>query len=103
MKEKFKKGYIIFIKFYLYFFVAAVVGWVYEVLTIMLENHHGFQNRGVLLGPYLPVYGFGIGGTILLYLIQPLIDKFTRKATTFVIVGSIFLVVFLVDAFIALG
>ena len=69
MKEKFKKGYIIFIKFYLYFFVAAVVGWVYEVLTIMLENHHGFQNRGVLLGPYLPVYGFGIGGTILLYLI----------------------------------
>ena len=103
MKEKFKKGYIIFIKFYLYFFVAAVVGWVYEVLTIMLENHHGFQNRGVLFGPYLPVYGFGIGGTILLYLIQPLIDKFTRKETTFVIVGSIFLVVFLVDAFIALG
>lgn len=103
MKEKFKKGYIIFIKFYMYFFVAAVVGWVYEVLTIMLENHHGFQNRGVLLGPYLPVYGFGIGGTILLYLIQPLIDKFTRKETTFVIVGSIFLVVFLVDAFIALG
>ena len=103
MKEKFKKGYIIFIKFYLYFFVAAVVGWVYEVLTIMLENHHGFQNRGVLLGPYLLVYGFGIGGTILLYLIQPLIDKFTRKETTFVIVGSIFLVVFLVDAFIALG
>ena len=69
----------------------------------MIENHHGFQNRGVLLGPYLPVYGFGIGGTILLYLIQPLIDKFTRKETTFVIVGSIFLVVFLVDAFIALG
>ncbi|MDD6638178.1 MAG: hypothetical protein PUE81_05310 [Lachnospiraceae bacterium] len=103
MKEKFKKGYIIFFKFYMHFFVAAVVGWVYEVLTIMLENHHGFQNRGVLLGPYLPVYGFGIGGTILLYLIQPLIDKFTRKETTFVIVGSIFLVVFLVDAFIALG
>ena len=45
----------------------------------MLENRHGFQNRGVLLGPYLPVYGFGIGGTILLYLIQPLIDKLAKK------------------------
>ena len=57
MKEKLKKGYIIFITYYMYFFVAAVVGWVYEVLTIMLENHHGFQNRGVRFGPYLTVYG----------------------------------------------
>ena len=199
MNEKLKKGYIIFITYYMYFFVAAVVGWVYEVLTIMLENHHGFQNRGVLFGPYLTVYGvgmivlvltvspiknvklgslqdkskildfivklilvfvattivttlvelaasylicaeswtyekdgtgtslwyyspnegyninfqgrialkssvrFGIGGTILLYLIQPLIDKFAKKEKIFVIVGSIVLVVFLVDAFITLG
>lgn len=196
MNEKLKKGYSIFVKYYMYFFVAAVVGWVYEVLTIMIENGHGFQNRGSLFGPYIPVYGFGmvvlvltvspikkikfgnlqdkskildfiikvilvfiaativttvvelitsylvcadewtykkdgtgtslwyysanegydinfegrialkssirfgIGGTILLYLIQPLIDKFAKKEKCFVIAGSIFLVIFLVDAFI---
>lgn len=70
MKEKFKKGYEVFLEYYMYFLGASVVGWVYEVLTIMLENHHGFQNRGVLFGPYLPIYGFGM--IILIFTVNPI-------------------------------
>lgn len=58
--EKMKKCYSFLVKYFLYFIGASVVGWIYEVLTIMIENHHGFQNRGVMYGPYLPVYGFGM-------------------------------------------
>ncbi|MCR5736074.1 MAG: putative ABC transporter permease [Eubacterium sp.] len=60
MREKLMNGYDWIVKYFMYFICAAVVGWIYEVLTIMLENHHGFQNRGVLFGPYLPIYGFGM-------------------------------------------
>ena len=60
MKEKFLKGYSFTLFLFVIFITSSVIGWVYEVLTIMIENQHGFQNRGVLFGPYLPIYGFGV-------------------------------------------
>ena len=44
---------------YIAFVVYAFVGWVYEV-TWFLVVRHEFVNRGVLFGPYLPIYGFGM-------------------------------------------
>ncbi len=41
------------------FTVYAVVGWIYEV-TWLLVMGRGFENRGVLFGPWLPIYGFGM-------------------------------------------
>jgi len=37
----------------------SLVGWLYEVFLEVVVYRWGFTNRGVLLGPYLPVYGFG--------------------------------------------
>ena len=58
--EKFSNYYIIFL-------VYALIGWLYEVFLMwFVFEPHKFVNRGVLLGPFLPIYGFGVllfGGT----------------------------------------
>lgn len=46
-------------KYYLYFMMYAVVGWLYEVFLEVVVYNWGFSNRGVLFGPYCPVYGVG--------------------------------------------
>ena len=42
----------------LLFFVSAILGWLMEV-TCKLIQFHRFINRGFLIGPYCPIYGFG--------------------------------------------
>ena len=44
----------------LYFFFYSVLGWLYEVFLEVVVYRWGFTNRGVLLGPYCPVYGVGV-------------------------------------------
>src|SRR6056297_1398528 len=46
-------------KYFMYFMMYAVVGWLYEVFLEVVVYKWGFSNRGVLFGPYLPIYGFG--------------------------------------------
>ena len=55
----------------LFFALYAVFGWCYEVFLEVFIYHWGFTNRGVLFGPYCPVYGFGALAFILL--VYPLI------------------------------
>ena len=42
-----------------YFFLYSVIGWCYEVVLEVFIYKWGFSNRGVLFGPYCPVYGVG--------------------------------------------
>jgi uncharacterized membrane protein len=37
----------------------AVFGWLYEVFLEVVVYRWGFSNRGVLFGPYSPIYGEG--------------------------------------------
>lgn len=37
----------------------AVLGWCYEVFLEVVIYQWGFSDRGVLFGPYCPVYGVG--------------------------------------------
>ncbi|MBP0973777.1 MAG: putative ABC transporter permease [Oscillospiraceae bacterium] len=46
-------------EYVLFFWVYAVIGWIYEVVLETFIYRWGFTNRGVLFGPWLPVYGFG--------------------------------------------
>lgn len=46
-------------KYYLYFMSYAIIGWIYEVVLETFIYKWGFTNRGVLFGPYCPVYGVG--------------------------------------------
>lgn len=43
--------------FYLYFMLYSVIGWLYEVFLEVVVYHWGFSNRGMLFGPYCPIYG----------------------------------------------
>lgn len=63
MKTKLKK----FIEYYLIFCIYALIGWLYEVLWMrFVVSPHKWINRGVLIGPFLPIYGFGM---LLLYVL----------------------------------
>jgi len=46
-------------KYFIYFMMYAIIGWIYEVFLEVVIYQWGFSNRGVLFGPYCPVYGFG--------------------------------------------
>ena len=60
--------------YYLIFCIYALIGWIYEVfwMWFVVPPYH-FTNRGVLFGPFLPIYGFGL--LILLFML----DKFMKK------------------------
>ena len=94
MKEKVLKCYDWIIRYFMYFICASLIGWIYEVLTIMFENHHGFQNRGMLYGPYLPIYGFGM--LVLIVTVDPIrrmnLGKNTSISATTLFVVKIILV-----------
>ena len=46
--------------FYIFmFFVFAVIGWILECISCSFYAKKLIHNRGFLLGPYCPVYGFG--------------------------------------------
>lgn len=51
----------------LFFWIYAVIGWIYETVLEVFVYHWGFSNRGVLFGPWLPVYGFGAVVFLLLW------------------------------------
>lgn len=46
-------------KLFLCFMMYAVLGWCYEIILETFIYRWGFSNRGVLFGPYCPVYGVG--------------------------------------------
>lgn len=46
-------------RYVIYFIMYAIIGWLYEVFLEVFIYGWGFSNRGVLFGPYLPVYGTG--------------------------------------------
>ena len=64
----------------LMFFIFSIIGWCLEVALFLLKTHT-FINRGVLLGPWLPIYGTGcvlillvfVHGKMRKYLNEPLL------------------------------
>ena len=44
--------------YFLLFMIYSVIGWCMEV-TCKLIQHKRFINRGFLIGPYCPIYGYG--------------------------------------------
>lgn len=54
------------------FFTAAIIGWLFEVILHIIEQGE-FVKRGVLQGPWLPIYGYGC------ILILTVLYKFRKK------------------------
>ena len=56
--------------YFLLFFTYSVLGWIMEVTKTLIDKKK-FVNRGFLIGPYCPIYGYGaILITLLLRKIQ---------------------------------
>lgn len=56
----------------LIFFSISFIGWLWEVFLQLVQNGT-FVNRGILLGPWLPIYGSG--AVLMLFLLKPLSNK----------------------------
>jgi len=86
--EKFSDCYIIFL-------VYALIGWLYEVFLMwFVFEPHKFVNRGVLLGPFLPIYGFGV--LFLLFFLHKFMKKtHTLKNAIYLIISVATLVSFI--------
>lgn len=65
------------------FFLLSVIGWLWEV-AIYLVTEHAWINRGIYLGPYLPIYG--AGGLLLWFLLHRLHEK---KLLTFLLAAAV--------------
>ena len=46
------------VSYFLLFILYSFLGWCLEV-GVKLYDDHRFVNRGFLIGPYCPIYGFG--------------------------------------------
>ena len=56
----------------LIFFCMSFIGWFWEVSSHVIL-YHSFANRGVLHGPWLPIYG--VGGLLILILLKKFREK----------------------------
>lgn len=73
MKEKTMSMVEKVCEFFLYFIMYAMIGWIYEVVLEVFIYQRGFSDRGLLMGPYCPVYGFGT--LAFLFTIYPMIKN----------------------------
>ena len=55
----------LFYEFVIMLFLFSILGWGMEV-TLKFIQYHRFINRGFLIGPYCPIYGFGVVGVTIL-------------------------------------
>lgn len=58
----------LFLKFVFIFYMGCTVGWVLELFFRRIA-HGKWVNPGALIGPYLPIYGFGLTALTVIYLI----------------------------------
>lgn len=60
-------------KYFTYFILYSVFGWLYETFLEVVVYQWGFSNRGVLLGPYCIIYG--VGALVLIFFLSKLMKK----------------------------
>jgi uncharacterized membrane protein len=86
-------------RWYYYFLLCAVMGYIYENLLDNLWYHHPWQWQGPLHGPWLVIYGFG--GLVLLLALERLVKKKIRlgrlNITPLLTIALIFLIVSIVE------
>lgn len=69
--------------YFLIFIIYSFIGWVFEVLAVFLLQKK-LINRGFLLGPYCPIFGFG-GLILILFL-----DQFKNDPFNLLIIFSVY-------------
>ena len=63
----------IFLEYFIMFLMYSIVGWGIEVILTLI-NEKKFVDRGFLLGPYCPIYGYGM--LLIVFLLRKYTDEF---------------------------
>ena len=58
----------LFLTFIFIFYIGSTFGWILELFFRRIV-HGKWVNPGALIGPYLPIYGFGLCALTAIYLI----------------------------------
>ena len=80
--------------YFLLFIIYAIAGWCLEIIAKLIESKK-FVNRGFLIGPYCPIYGYGailitfllkkyIGDSLTLFIMAILICAILEYLTSYV-------------------
>lgn len=75
------------------FVIGSVIGWFIELFFRRFFSKHKWVNPGFLIGPYLPIYGFG---TVTLYLIS-------RVGNKYLVIDNIYIKYLIIIIFIILA
>lgn len=54
-----------FTTLFIWFILYSIIGWIYETIYCSVKDLH-WDNRGMLFGPYCPIYGVGAVADVLL-------------------------------------
>ena len=63
----------IFLEYFLVFLIYSFIGWMMEVILTLIREKR-FVDRGFLLGPYCPIYGYGM--LLIIFLLRNYTDNF---------------------------
>lgn len=79
-------------KLWILFIIMCIIGWIYETVLEVCVYHWGFSNRGILFGPWLPIYG--VGGLLYVGSCYPIskserINKFLKVLLIFLVTGLV--------------
>ena len=94
------KMYLKLSKMYVFFFIISILGWIYEVFLDVVIYRWGFTNRGVLIGPYCPVYG--CGAIAILFCLKKLMKKKIRLFKTNITPAIVFVGIVVITTIIEL-
>ena len=87
--------------FYLYFMLYSVIGWLYEVFLEVVVYRWGFSNRGVLFGPYCPIYG--TAAVIFILLLTGIKKKTIRVKSMNLTPGVVFFLIVVISTLLELA
>lgn len=89
----------LFLTFVFLFYIGSSIGWVLELFFRRFE-HKKWVNPGFLVGPYLPIYGFGL---VLLTVLHLFISKYNlHPGITIVMLGACMILLELITGLIFL-
>ena len=89
----------LFLQFIFIFYMGCTIGWILELFYRRLA-HGKWINPGILIGPYLPIYGFGLTALTLIYLIFK--DSTLNPIIIILLMGLLMTLIELVGGFIGL-
>ena len=64
------------------FVIGSIIGWIIELFFRRFVSQHKWMNPGFLMGPYLPIYGFGV---IVLYAVSNIPLGITNHAADIIV------------------